>query len=160
MPLRQGENLHRCQTCHSEYSKAARLRIHMVKAHGSEDLMPHACPNCNMKFVLKMNLVTHLLKEHGVKWSDEPIRKTSNSSKGPKVRCPYCDRESASKAQLVKHIFRYHNETLPNLCTQCDKRFTTPESLEKHLLQSHDLLVPLENLKVWPISTSFHFIIS
>ena len=60
-----GGKLHTCEICFADYTKSAKLRAHMVKVHGREELVPYSCPLCDKRFVLSLNLDRHMADEHG-----------------------------------------------------------------------------------------------
>ena len=60
-------SLHTCDVCYAEYTKSAKLRAHMVRVHGREELVPFPCTLCDKRFVLSLNLERHMADEHGIK---------------------------------------------------------------------------------------------
>ena len=81
------------------------------------------CDICGMKYAHKSALSLHKSLKHGIKGKK---RERTRAPDGVKVQCKFCDKAYRFKADLKKHMRKFHLDKVtsnPLPCHMCDEVF-------------------------------------
>jgi len=104
-----------CQICDTYYKVASDLKKHNDTKHAVVDEQ-RVCQECGKSFKNSTLLDRHYMNNHH----------------RSKIKCKYCDYETAAKPQLREHE-RTHTGIKPEICGYCGKGFTSKKSLDSHV---------------------------
>lgn len=105
-------HMFKCNECHFETLKVAKLREHIVERHGRKRFACELCPfSCDRKYDMGRHMMTHT--------GEKPFS------------CEHCDYRCANKGQLTVHV-RAHTGK-PFKCKLCEFATTCASNLTRHM---------------------------
>ena len=142
-----------CDDCGKEFHKNYLLRQHKLEHSG--DVFPHKCSQCSKQFKYPFLLKRHMRVHKGYvcdacnltmdKWSDLQQHKATEhpdvkTAEAERVKCPTCDKEFRSKAQLNRHILVHQETRITYLCPEegCPRWFYFKSNLNQHIRSFHE----------------------
>ena len=142
-----------CDDCGKEFHKNYLLRQHKLEHSG--DVFPHKCSQCSKQFKYPFFLKRHMRVHKGYvcdacnltldKWSDLQQHKATEhpdvkTAEAERVKCPTCDKEFRSMAQLNRHILVHQETRITYLCPEegCPRWFYFKSNLNQHIRSFHE----------------------
>ncbi|XP_064637008.1 uncharacterized protein LOC135493538 [Lineus longissimus] len=116
--LTHNKGKHKCGRCNQVLLTKERLDKHMLFSSCAKT---YICPHCNKEFARGQSLKIH-------------IRSHTKVEQNP---CKHCGQQFNQKGDLVKHLFRAHNESEGPVCTLCRKSFKNVHNYELHMKKIH-----------------------
>ncbi|XP_030063673.1 zinc finger and BTB domain-containing protein 41 [Microcaecilia unicolor] len=122
----------KCPKCDKTFNRRGKYESH-TRVHTGEK--PFECDICHQRYSTKSNLTVHR-KKHS---SETDFHKKEH-------KCPYCSKLHASRKTLVKHVKRFHPESIQEFlsirmikieeweCDICSKSFTRRPHLQEHMI--------------------------
>lgn len=128
MIRKHSEKAGECKVCMKEFPNLAE---HLRKHTGEK---PYVCRTCNQAFATQRSLSFHTMYKH---------------ERADKYRCTVgeCSKAFPMMKLLETHLYKYHTDTMPFMCSHCPRRFYRRSDLTRHLKGSH---LDSDKLKVKP----------
>ena len=130
LPTKENITKQEYECCDTSFPDEQNLKIHIMKAHSSEELNKmYKCDNCNkmIKGGIFM-LQAHHYREHYVNPNMNQI-----SNYNYKLNCRVCLKSFSQESGLNNHILRKHCYEKRFSCTLCQKQYHDFRKLQNHL---------------------------
>lgn len=114
-------------SCQNEQSLYQHEEVHFETEHVNE------CEECCLIFATQSSLRAHQRAKHKDKFSP----------KGPRIKCPQCNKTFLQKTGLQTHM-TIHTGEKPFKCEFCDAGFRLNSSLQRHMFKEHFFLKPFK----------------
>ena len=139
----KGKESHTCNKCDFVAEKRAHLTHHMNVAHeGVEDLRLQKCDLCTYSAKRKGQLTEHRRRVH------ERLKR---------FKCKMCDFADFDKANLFRHVKRYHPGAIDSALTYHDWRVKAQKApLQSEIYENVLVRDPLRNSETHVANTNWH----
>ena len=122
-----------CDKCDFELADEVTYRKHL--------LLPHnfACEACDKTFTRKggdNGVISHIMANHN---GTAKFREEERNDTRLKFDCESCGKSSTTKADLKKHMEKYHGVQKTFTCKSCGNQFNSSEKLKLHTQNFHDI---------------------
>ncbi|KAH7707900.1 zinc finger protein [Aphelenchoides avenae] len=128
----------KCRHCNEQFKLYDDLEKHIKQTGHSK---PFACELCGRTFNTQGMLDRHSRAKHQPGWEKEAkpnaTSKWSEKSKGPRYKCPHCDRTFPYYCRLEPHL-KWHSKAGSFQCPTCSKTFVWESKLKQHMKMHED----------------------
>ncbi|KAH7713438.1 zinc finger protein [Aphelenchoides avenae] len=128
----------KCRQCNEQFKLYDDLEKHIKRTGHSK---PFACELCGRTFNTRGMLDRHSRAKHQPGWEKETkpkaMSKWSEKSKGPRYKCPHCDRTFPYYCRLEPHL-KWHSKGGSFQCATCSKTFVWESKLKQHMKMHED----------------------
>lgn len=148
-----------CSLCDTAFLKESFLEEHNREKHMGNSVLSSneiSCEECGKVFTSPIGLHCHLSSIHNIHKHESEKRvcdicgkayytyqgfkrhrETHLNIEKPKIKCPLCAEEVATKPTLKLHIRRRHSQQEPQTCIHCSKICRSKASLVAHIRYVH-----------------------